>query len=80
MRGAEKALVCPVTRLACPYGLRSNTPARIRDLEAALEGMLVMHDELCKKINFEASALNADVIRRMNEAPYQARAILEARG
>lgn len=47
-------------------------------LREALKGMIEMHDYLAKKINWGASALDAQAIRMMNEAPIAARKALEA--
>ena len=47
-------------------------------LRDALEGMLVLHEEFCRKASHAALVLDPDLIKRMNEAPRQARLALEA--
>jgi hypothetical protein len=45
-------------------------------LATALQGMLTMHDAMCKKVNLGASFLDAETIAMMNEAPIAARRAL----
>lgn len=52
---------------------------RIKKLECALEDMLEMHEVVSESVNWGSAFLSAETIQMMNEAPLQARELLDER-
>lgn len=76
----DEAYTCSKKDVEVTAEFIKNAPANIKSLKAALEGMLAMHDYLCKKINWKASFIDAAAISLMNDKPIEARKALEALG